>query len=141
MILNFICFSDHPHSNFSLDIDEKLLRHYRHPKYGACRIVACPLCRGKAKHIGYKTTGMLLHWELDQENGPRTQFGKDTIQRYREGQLSREFVETYPKQIQGMIKEGVITKEQVRKSKPVWKGVKGLDQLPYSGIAQHLGKD
>ena len=47
---------------------------------------------------------------------------KSQIQSHRQGELSKEFVELYPQRIKGMLKEGVITHEQVRKAKRVWKG-------------------
>jgi hypothetical protein len=46
----------------------------------------------------------------------------DQLQSHRSGYLSREFVEAYPNRVKGMIKEGVITKKDVIKSKYVWKG-------------------
>ena len=51
----------------------------------------------------------------------RKKYAPDMVQRFREGSLSREFVELYPDQARGMVKEGIITKEQVKKSKYVWK--------------------
>lgn len=67
---------------------------------------------------------------------------KDMIQRWRGDELSREFVETYPKQVQGMLKEGAITKDQVEKANYVWKqDVKGLDTLPYEGIGKRIANE
>lgn len=50
----------------------------------------------------------------------RVEFANDQIQSHRGGQLSREFIEAHPKRAKQMLKDGVITKEDVRKSKRVW---------------------
>jgi len=52
----------------------------------------------------------------------RKKYSADMVQSHRGGELSREFVELYPNRIEGMIKEGHITPQQVRESKNVWKG-------------------
>jgi hypothetical protein len=48
-------------------------------------------------------------------------YAKDIIQPFREGNLSREFVDNYPDQVKGMVKEGSITQKEVEKAKEVWK--------------------
>jgi hypothetical protein len=50
----------------------------------------------------------------------RRVFKKDITQPYRDGQLSKEYVEEYPNRIKEMIKEGNITQEEVKNAKPVW---------------------
>ena len=52
----------------------------------------------------------------------REKFAADMVQETRGGQLSREFVELYPDRIRGKIKEGLLTKKQVKDSKYVWRG-------------------
>ena len=53
------------------------------------------------------------------KNG-RLEYANDQIQSHRQGELSREFLEAHPKQAKKMLDNGVITKEQVKKSKRVW---------------------
>jgi len=52
----------------------------------------------------------------------RKEFASDMVQSHRGGQFSREYAELYPNRTKAMIKEGVITKEEVKKSRYVWKG-------------------
>jgi len=52
----------------------------------------------------------------------RVKYRKEILQPYRSGELSREFVEAYPSQVKKMIKSGAVTKREVAKSMPVWKG-------------------
>lgn len=64
--------------------------------------------------------------ETTKEN--RVKYAGDIIPQWRQGVLSKEFVDRYPKRIKGQIKEGILTKEQVKKAKKVWSAdVKGLD--------------
>lgn len=52
----------------------------------------------------------------------RKKYATDLVQSHRQGELSREFVELYPDRVRGMIKEGVVTRDEVKKAKPVWGG-------------------
>ena len=78
-------------------------------------------------------------WECSEVNIPyvefttesikseRVQFANDQLQSHRGGQLSREFLEAHPQQAKKMLKAKVITKEDVKKSKYVWRSdVKGV---------------
>lgn len=44
----------------------------------------------------------------------------DITQPWRNGSLSKEFVQAYPDKVKQMIKEGTTTKEEVKRAKPVW---------------------
>lgn len=50
----------------------------------------------------------------------RVTYANDQIQSHRGGELSREFLEAHPQRAKQMLKDGVITKEDVKKSKNVW---------------------
>lgn len=52
----------------------------------------------------------------------RKKYRNAMVQPFRQGELSKEFTELYPKQTAGMLKSGSITSEQIKKAKPVWKG-------------------
>jgi hypothetical protein len=56
----------------------------------------------------------------------RVEYANDMLQSHRGGELSREYVEAYPERTKAMIKDGAITKEEVKKAKYVWKEVKGV---------------
>ena len=43
------------------------------------------------------------------------------VQSHRGGEISKEYLEANPHQVKGMIKEGVVTEDQVKKAKYVWK--------------------
>lgn len=98
---------------------------------------ACP------KWYTVKPLASLTDFASDDVKEGRIKHAKDMIQRWSpDNQLSKEFVETYPEQVKGMIEKGVVSKEQVRKSKYTYKkDMKGLDQLPHEGAAAVLGKE
>ncbi len=57
----------------------------------------------------------------------RKQYADEQVQPYRQGELSREFVNLHPDKVKGMVKSGIVTKQQVKQSKHVWKNdLKGL---------------
>lgn len=62
----------------------------------------------------------------------RKKYLKSQIQSHRGGQLSAEFVKHYPDQIKGMVKKGVVTREEVRRARPVWQDLPGYSQLDRS---------
>lgn len=74
--------------------------------------------------------GIISGWGCDNVKYPefvpqhihddRVTYANDQIQSHRGGELSREFLEAHPKRAKEMLKNGVITKEQVKKSKRVW---------------------
>ncbi len=51
----------------------------------------------------------------------RKDYAADQIQSHRGGELSREFIELHPERVKGMVDAGVVTKEEVKKSKYVWR--------------------
>ena len=69
-----------------------------------------------------KPKSLPLEMVPDSVKEERKKFVTDQIQSHRQGEMSREFVEAYPEQVKGMLKEGVVTHEDVKKSKYVWKG-------------------
>ena len=75
---------------------------------------ACEGCTGMV-HYGEFTT--------DAIKTDRKKYKKELLQPFRQGQISKEYLDAYPKQAKGMIKEGIITKKQAKQSKEVWKGV------------------
>lgn len=57
----------------------------------------------------------------------RITYANDMLQSHRGGQLSKEFLEAHPQRAKQMLKDGAITKEEVKNSKYVWRGdVKGV---------------
>lgn len=100
----------------------------------------CQVCGKEDTGIDYGTN---LEIVPDQLKEDRVKHAKDMLQRWSpDNTLSKEFVETYPEQVKGMIDKGVVTKEQVRTSKYTYKkDMKGLDQLPHEGAAAVLGKE
>lgn len=57
----------------------------------------------------------------------RLTYANDMLQSHRGGELSREFLEAHPNRAKQMIRDGAITKEEVKKSKYVWhKDVPGV---------------
>lgn len=51
----------------------------------------------------------------------REEFASDMVQSHRGGEFSKEYAELYPNRTKAMIKDGVVTKDQVANSKYVWK--------------------
>lgn len=52
----------------------------------------------------------------------RVTHANDQLQSTRNGEYSREFFEAHPQQTRKMLKGGAITKNDIKKSKYVWKG-------------------
>jgi len=50
----------------------------------------------------------------------RKKYKKELLQPYRQGELSKEYIDAYPHQVKTMIKEGAVTRKQVEKAKNVW---------------------
>jgi len=53
----------------------------------------------------------------------RKRFFKDTLQPYRQGELSKEYVDAYPNKAKEMA-----TKEEISKAKDIWKGEPGQSE-------------
>lgn len=59
----------------------------------------------------------------------RERYGADQIQSHRQGEFSREYAETYPDRTREMIEAGVVTRQEVKKSKYVWRNdIKNTDK-------------
>lgn len=65
-----------------------------------------------------------LEWVPQKVKDDRVQHAKDTIQPWRGGTASKEFVRQYPEQA-----NKIFSKKEIKKSKCVWKDVKGLEKL------------
>lgn len=63
----------------------------------------------------------------------RKKYAKDIVQSHRQGELSQEFVENYGDKLLDQVKDGVLSSDEIRRSKNVW----GRD-LP--GIESQKGK-
>lgn len=50
----------------------------------------------------------------------RVEYANDQIQSHRQGEFSREFAEAHPQRTKKMLKDGAITKDDIKKSKYVW---------------------
>lgn len=61
----------------------------------------------------------------DSTKEDRVKYFNSVVQPYRDGKLSREFVEAHPNKVKGMLKEGAITPSEVRNAKEMWKDVPG----------------
>ncbi len=70
----------------------------------------------------YEPMGEPHEFITDEMRADRYKYRNDMIQPYREGQLSQEFVHTYPDQTKKMIESGTITRQQADNAKPVWRG-------------------
>lgn len=57
----------------------------------------------------------------------RKKYANDMLQSHRQGELSREFLEAHPQRAKQMLRDGAITKEEIKKSRYVWgKDVPGV---------------
>lgn len=50
----------------------------------------------------------------------RKKYFKSIIQKYRDGQLSKEFIDAYPERAKAMVKEGIHTEKEIKNAKNVW---------------------
>jgi hypothetical protein len=82
------------------------------------------ILKGKSCKSKSDTKGLGRPYEFTTEaiRKGREEYASDMIQSHRSGEFSREFAELYPEKTRGMIKAGVITREEVKKSKYVWRG-------------------
>jgi len=58
----------------------------------------------------------------------RVTFASDMLQSHRGGNLSKEWIEAYPERTKALVKQGIITKQEVKKAKNVWGEVKGWEK-------------
>ncbi len=77
----------------------------------------CPDC--KEVHRSNKHKGA-LEFVPDSIKEGRRQHRASLLQPFRGGEVSKEYLDAYPEAKKGMIKEGVITREQAKKAKNVW---------------------
>ena len=50
----------------------------------------------------------------------RKKFSKDLTQPFRQGELSKEYVEAYPDRVKEMVKEGHVTQKEIVSAKNIW---------------------
>lgn len=105
------------------------------PPYGLMPCLECMKRQSKYK------AGHTIEVTTQSIKDGRVQFASDMVQSHRQGQLSREYVELYPDKAEGMVKEGVITKRDVEKSKYVWKGDIDKWDRNKKADAEHLAKN
>ena len=80
--------------------------------------LACQSCR--ARQAGFtKPSNQIEFTSSDIKEGRRKYF-RSTIQKYRDGQLSKEFVDSYPERAKAMIETGIHTEKEIKQAKPVW---------------------
>jgi hypothetical protein len=93
-------------------------------------VLPCKDCQERLNKISKEDKlGSVYEFTTDEIREGRKQYAKQLLQPWRQGQISKEYLEAYPKQAQGMIKEGILTREQVRKAKNVWQDIPGVRNL------------
>ena len=53
----------------------------------------------------------------------RKEYARSIIQKYRNGELSREYVEAYPERAKAMVKTGIHTEKEIKQARSVWSDV------------------
>lgn len=89
-----------------------------HPTYG---VLPCTECKKKSREEGLGKLGGYPEFTTESIKTGRKEFVTDQFQSHRGGHLSREFVEAYPERTRNMIKDGALSRQEVKKSKYVWK--------------------
>lgn len=97
-----------------------------HKHYG---ILPCSDCQ--ARQINIKKPDVQIEFTSNEIKEGRKQHFKSIIQKYRDGQLSKEFVEAYPERAKAMVKEGIHTEKEIKNAKNVWS-----DISPMGGIGR-----
>lgn len=100
-----------------LSTDQPILKFNN--EFGAWDGIKCHYCGGQAKNVGYKLEVTMSHAKADVQ-GLRREHRSAIRQPWREGQIDKVYLETYPDKKEAMIKEGVITREQANNAKDVW---------------------
>ena len=85
------------------------------PPYG---FLPCMVCRRRMQKITKPRTTTEVTTENIKED--RKKFSKDLTQPFRQGQLSKEYIEAHPDSIKEMLKEKHITEDEVKKAKNIW---------------------
>jgi ketol-acid reductoisomerase len=86
-----------------------------HPLYG---IMAGKKCLAKMRKISQPKQTAEITTESIRDD--RKKYSKDILQSFRDGQLSKEYVEAYPEKVKQMIKEGNVSIEEANKAKNTW---------------------
>jgi hypothetical protein len=106
-----------------------IIHNKKHKSEGGWRFKDWTTENGEEMGWGCAELGELSYPEFIPESlkTERVTFANDMLQSHRGGQLSKEFLEAHPKRAKQMLKDGAITKEEVKNSKYVWKqDVKGV---------------
>jgi uncharacterized C2H2 Zn-finger protein len=77
----------------------------------------CPKC-GET-YAGRRYQGQ-SEFTTDEIKQGRKKYRKELLQPFRQGEVSKEYLDAYPDKKEGMIKEGIITQQQADKAKEVW---------------------
>lgn len=85
-------------------------------------VPACKECIDRIKNVLIKPEikSAPKDTRIESIKDGRKQYAKELLQPFREGEVSKEYLDAYPKQAMGMVKEGVITQRQHDNAKPVW---------------------
>ena len=78
----------------------------------------CLPCRRKMQKVVKPRTTTEVTTESIKKD--RKIYQKDLYQPFRQNELSKEYVEAYPDRIKEMVKEGHVTKEEIKNAKNVW---------------------
>ena len=76
-------------------------------------------CGQGAKLQGYKMNVTMSTAKLNNQQ-QRKEHRTALLQPWRQGEISKEFLDAYPDQKRSMIKDGVITEKQAQNAKEVW---------------------
>jgi len=77
----------------------------------------CQECQDKHKADRIKET---IEVTSDGIKEDRKVYKTDILQPFRESSLSKEYVTKYPESVQQMVREGRVSREEVKNAKPVW---------------------
>jgi len=97
----------------------------KNTEYGDRHFIRCLNCRKDAKVMGTKCNiyGGLSY--EDKLNDQRAEYFNSAVQPFRNGELSKEFVDAHPNHVNKMITDGTIAPTEVAKAKEVWKDLPG----------------
>ena len=81
-------------------------------------ILPCKSCQ--TRQSGFKKPNTQVEFTSeDIKEGRKEHFGS-IVQKYRDGQLSKEFVDRYPERARAMVKEKIHTEKEIKNAKNVW---------------------
>ena len=81
-------------------------------------ILPCQSCQDRQS--GFKRPDIQIEFTSDSIKTGRKEHFKSTLQKYRDGVLSKEFVQAYPERAEAMVKEGIHTEKEIKNAKDVW---------------------